>query len=114
MAENYLIILSSGLDQKDRLIVGMNLAKNLYRKKKANDVKVVFFGPSEKAFSSDDEDFKKLFNILKDIGILVVACNGYSRAHTLDDDILKFNVELEDVSDTIPRYVDLGYKVITF
>ncbi|MCL4453916.1 MAG: hypothetical protein M1317_07430 [Candidatus Thermoplasmatota archaeon] len=114
MGTKYLVIITSGLDQKDKMIVGMNFAKNTFRKKKADDVKVVFFGPSEKAFSSGDDDFLKLFSMLKDLGIVTIACNGYSRAHDLDKAIMSMNTELEDVSDTIPRYVDSGYTVITF
>ncbi|KJE49225.1 MULTISPECIES: hypothetical protein [Acidiplasma] len=114
MGTKYLVVITSGLDQKDKMIVGMNFAKNTFRKKKADDVKVVFFGPSEKAFSSNDSDFLKLFSILKDLGIVTIACSGYSKAHDLDKAIMDLSTELEDVSETIPRYVDAGYTVMTF
>lgn len=114
MAEKYLIMITSGLDQKDKAIVGMTFAKNITRKKKAEDVKVVFFGPSEKAFSAGDEDFDRLVKQLIDLGVVQIACNGYAAAHDASADIAKMGLKLEDVSDTIPDLVDKGYKVITF
>ncbi|WP_061951251.1 hypothetical protein [Acidiplasma cupricumulans] len=50
MGTKYLVVITSGLDQKDKMIVGMNFAKNTFRKKKADDVKVVFSGQAKRHF----------------------------------------------------------------
>lgn len=114
MSEKYLIVITSGLDQKDKALVGMTFAKNITRKKKAEDVKVVFFGPSEKAFSAGDEDFDRLVKDLIDLNVVQIACNGYAARNDVSEDIAKIGLKLEDVSDTIPAFVEKGYKVITF
>lgn len=114
MAEKYLIMITSGLEEKDKALVGMTFAKNITRKGKAADVKVVFFGPSEKAFSAGDPDFDHLVKQLIDLNVIQIACNGYAARNNVSEDIAKIGLKLEDVSDTIPHFVEQGYKVITF
>lgn len=114
MPEKYLIMITSGLDQKDKAIVGMTFAKNVIRKKKGEDVKVVFFGPSEKAFSAGDSDFNRLVGELVELGAIQIACKFYAARNDASEDIAKAGLRLEDVSDTIPDLVEQGYRVITF
>jgi len=114
MSEKYLIIILSGLDQKGKMIVGLNFAKNVSRKKLAEDVKLVFFGPSEEALAKHDQDIDNLIQMLTDLRVIQVACNGYAAAKNVTEDIAKMGIKLEDVSDTITRYADQGYKIITF
>ena len=114
MTEKYLIIILSGLDQKGKMIVGLNFAKNISRKKLAEDVKVVFFGPSEEALVKHDQDIDGLIRMLTDLKIIQIACNGYAAAKNVTEDIAKIGMKLEDVSDTITRYADQGYRIITF
>ncbi|WP_393971525.1 DsrE family protein [Oxyplasma meridianum] len=114
MLEKYLIIILSGLDQKGKMIVGLNFAKNVSRKKLADDVKVVFFGPSEEALAEHDPDVDNLMHMLTDLNVIQIACNGYAAAKNVTEDIAKIGIRLEDVSDTITRYAEQGYKIITF
>ena len=114
MNSKYLIIISSGLNEKGKMIAGLNFAKNVHRKKLAEDVKVVFFGPSEEALGGKDKDIDNLFNLLTGSGIVPVACSGYAAAKNESENLAKLGFKLEDVSDTITHYVDQQYTVITF
>ncbi|AGO60545.1 MULTISPECIES: DsrE family protein [Ferroplasma] len=114
MSGKYLIIISSGLDQKGKMIVGLNFAKNIYRKKLAEDVKVVFFGPSEESLAKHDPDVDTLLKILRDMNVIQIACSGYAVAKNVSEDISKIGMKLEDVSDTITNFADQGYRIITF
>lgn len=114
MAGKMLILITSGLENKDKLLVGMRLAMNSARKQKLDDVKVVFFGPSEKAIASDDKDVRSLYEKLVERGVISIACNGYAAANDLSENIAKIGVKLEDVSDTIPAFISNGYTVVSF
>jgi hypothetical protein len=114
MIGKYLIIIMSGLDQKGKMIVGLNFAKNVSRKKLAEDVKLVFFGPSEEALAKHDPDVDSLIKMLTDLNVIQIACNGYAAAKNVTEDIAKIGMKLEDVSDTITRFADQGYRIITF
>jgi len=83
-------------------------------KKLAEDVKLVFFGPSEEALTKHDHDIDNLMHMLTDLKVIPVACNGYAAAKNVTGDIAKMDIKLEYVSDTITRYADQGYRIITF
>lgn len=114
MTGKMLVLITSGLESRDKLLVGMRLAMNSAKKGKLDDVKVVFFGPSEKAIASDDEEVRKLYNMLVEQGVTSIACNGYAAANDLSENIAKIGVKLENVSDTIPGFINNGYSVVSF
>ena len=51
ISQEYTALQKEKIPENDKKNI-INFVKNTFRKKKADDVKVVFFGPSEKAFSS--------------------------------------------------------------
>lgn len=114
MAEKMLVLITSGLESRDKLMIGMRFAMNSAKKKTLDDVKVVFFGPSEKAIASDDAQIRELYNHLVDQGVTSIACNGYAAANDLSEDIVKMGIKLENVSDTIPGFINNGYSVVSF
>ena len=114
MAGKMLVLITSGLENRDKLLVGMRLALNSARKKNLDDVKVVFFGPSEKAIAGDDGEVRDLYDKLVENGVTSIACNGYAAAHDLSENIAKMGVKLENVSDTIPGFINSGYNVVSF
>ena len=96
------------------MIVGLNFAKNIFRKKPAEDKKVVFFGPNEDSLAKRDPEVDSLIRILREMNIVPIACNGYVAAHNITEDIAKIGMKLEDASDTITNFADQGYRIITF
>ena len=114
MAGKMLVLITSGLENRDKLLVGMRFAMNSARKKTLEDVKVVFFGPSEKAIAGDDNEVRELYGKLVEQGVTSIACNGYAAANDLSENIAKMGVKLENVSDTIPGFINNGYNVVSF
>ncbi len=114
MSGKMLVLITSGLENRDKLLVGMRLALNSARKKNLEDVKIVFFGPSEKAIAGDDPQVSELYKLLVDHGVTSIACNGYAAANDLSENIAKLGIKLENVSDTIPGFINNGYSVVSF
>ena len=77
------------------MIVGLNFAKNIFRKKPAEDVKVVFFGSNEDSLAKHDPEVDSLIRILREMNIVPIACNGYVAAHNITEDIAKIGMKLE-------------------
>ena len=48
MAENILVIISSGEEAVGKAMTGMRFAYNAAKNKWLNDVRIILFGPSEK------------------------------------------------------------------
>lgn len=114
MPEKMLVLITSGLEERDKLMIGMRFALNSSRKKNLEDVKVVFFGPSEKAIAGDDSEVRELYGKLVEHGVTSIACNGYAASHDLSENIAKMGIKLENVSDTIPGFINNGYSVVSF
>ncbi len=114
MSEKMLVLITSGLENRDKLLIGMRFAMNSARKKTLEDVKVVFFGPSEKAVAGDDEEVRQLYSKLVEHGVTSIACNGYAASNDLSEGIAKLGIKLENVSDTIPGFINNGYTVVSF
>lgn len=114
MAGKMLVLITSGLENRDKLLVGMRLALNSSKRKNLDDVKVVFFGPSEKAIAGDDSEVRDLYKMLVEEGVAAIACNGYAAANDLSENIAKIGVKLENVSITIPGFINEGYQVVSF
>lgn len=114
MSGKMLVLITSGMEAKDKMMIGMRLALNSAKKDKLDDVKIVFFGPSEKAIASDDEQVRDLYNKLVEQGVTSIACNGYAAANDVSENIAKLGIKLENVSDTIPGFISQGYNVVSF
>ncbi|HKJ97266.1 MAG TPA: hypothetical protein VJ944_05955 [Thermoplasmataceae archaeon] len=114
MTGKMLVLITSGLENRDKLLVGMRFAMNSARKNNLEDVKVVFFGPSEKAIAGDDQEVRDLYSKLVEHNVTSIACNGYGAANDLSEGIAKLGVKLENVSDTIPGFINSGYSVVSF
>ena len=114
MGEKMLVLISSGLESRDKLLIGMRFAMNSAKKKTLDDVKVVFFGPSETAIAGDDSDVSELYKKLVEQGVTSIACSGYAAANNVSENIAKIGIKLENVSDTIPYFINQGYQVVSF
>lgn len=114
MSGKMLVLITSGLENKDKLTIGMRFALNSAKKNALEDVKVVFFGPSEKAVAGDDKDVRELYSKLVENNVSSIACNGYAAAYDLSENIVKLGIKLENISDTIPGFINNGYTVVSF
>lgn len=114
MTGKMLVMITSGLENKEKLMIGMRFAFNSARKNTLEDVKVVFFGPSEKAIAGDDKEVRELYNSLVEHKVTSIACNGYAAANDLSENIAKLGIKLENISDTIPGFINSGYSVVSF
>ncbi|GGM78328.1 hypothetical protein GCM10007108_15600 [Thermogymnomonas acidicola] len=114
MTDKVLVIISSGMEGKEKAISGMNFAANTKKGGLFSDVKVIFFGPSEKAIASGDKEFEAGVKNLRDAGINVLACSRVAENNGIKDLLLQKSIPMEPVGPVIANYIKQGYAVMTF
>ncbi|WP_171823588.1 DsrE family protein [Thermogymnomonas acidicola] len=79
-------------------------------------MKVIFFGPSEKAIASGgDKEFEAGgVKNLRDAGINVLACSRVAENNGIKDLLLQKSIPMEPVGPVIANYIKQGYAVMTF
>lgn len=108
------IIISSGLEAKGKALAGMLFAKNVKIREYAEDVRVVFFGPSEQALAQGDPEFVQYYRDLSDAGVVSTACAKIAQDSGIKEELQTLGVGLEPVGSIITKHVAEGYEVITF
>ncbi|MCL4334624.1 MAG: DsrE family protein [Candidatus Thermoplasmatota archaeon] len=109
-----LILISSGTGEKERALAGIMLARNLKAREIVEDVRVIFFGPSEKALASGDRDFLEQYKLLANAGIVASACVAIADSEGISNSLKDMGLILEPVSIPIARYASEGYQILTF
>ena len=105
MAKMLLIIMS---EEEERIRMPLNFIKN--QAQKGNDIRVVFWGPSERTLSNSEalqESYRSLAPIEPK------ACVNTAKANGLVETLSK-SFELLPIGGYIAQSIHEGYEVITF
>ncbi|EZQ11395.1 hypothetical protein CM19_01575 [Candidatus Acidianus copahuensis] len=109
MAKTLFLIMSG--DEKADLAIRM--AYSSAKNKRYEDVKVLFFGPSQKRLTQLEGDIKKMFQELLDMKAVDSACVGIADNLKIRPDLEKMGVPLMPAGERVALYVNQGYEVIT-
>lgn len=110
MAKVLFLIMSD--DQK--FDMGMRMAYNSHFKKRFEDVKVAFFGPSQKRLTKLEGEMKDMFQKLLEEKVIDSACIGVAKNEGLIEKLTEMGLRLEPMGERVAFYVNNGYEVITF
>lgn len=88
-------------------MTGLMYAKNAVENEWMGDIKVVFFGPSERLIV-EDEDIQKYAIEISDTSDCF-ACKYLSDEDDISDEIEKLGVKVEYVGSIISDYINEGY-----
>lgn len=105
MSSRLLVIIATA--EKDKALAGLMFARNAIEEAWMGDVKIVFFGPSERLVVTD----KQLSNEAREIASLgeVFACKAISDREGFSDDIETLGVKVEFVGSRISELLKQGY-----
>ncbi|MGC8572839.1 MAG: hypothetical protein C0171_02740 [Caldisphaera sp.] len=112
-----LVILSS--NDVDKILTGLLWATNALKYKWASDVKLIFFGPSEKLLSSrNDNILKALKEFLSYANQRPLACKFIAEKdgtlNILQTVSAEFGVDVVYVGSKISSYISEGYVPLVF
>ncbi len=111
MASKVLIIISTG--DKDKALTGLGYA---YRAKKEgwmDDVKVIFFGPSEQLLLKD-EDIALSARKVASMGEEPIACKKFADSNDITEKIENLGIKVDYVGPIISSLIKESYVPMVF
>ncbi|MGC8609487.1 MAG: DsrE family protein [Thermoplasmata archaeon] len=113
--KNLAVIISSGKESKEKVLTALTFANVARKNKFFGDVKLIFFGPSEKLIAENDRDVMKAIDDFSIMGDKPLACQAAASNFNILDDIKKIeSVKIEMVGPVIRDLAEKDYVVMTF
>jgi len=105
MTDKVLVIIATG--DKAKALTGLMYAKNALKREWLEDVKVVYFGPSERLMVEDADVASAAIEVAS-LGE-AYACKAISDRENISEKIDEMGVRVEYVGSIISDYVKQGY-----
>ncbi len=109
MAKALFLIMSG--DEKFEM--GMAMAYNSFKNKRYEDIKVIFFGTSQRRLTQLEGKMKDMFQEMLQNKVVDSACVGVAQNMNIKPDLERLGVPLLPAGERVAYYVNNGYEVIT-
>ncbi len=106
-----LLIVVSGDDKAD---LAIRFAYNSLLNERFEDIKIVFFGPSQKRILTYEGELKNMLNELRKRGVVDSACVNVAKSLGIDKSLEEQGLNLAPAGARISYFLDKGYVPITF
>jgi len=105
MSKRLLIVIATA--DREKALAGLMYAKNAWAAAWFEDVKVVFFGPSEKLIVRDDE----VANEMQKASVIgeSFACKAISEKEGISEDLEKLGLTVVGVGPIVSKFINEGY-----
>jgi len=105
LSSKILVIIATG--DKGKALTGLMYAKNAVKKGWVEDVKVIYFGPSEQLLEQNKELAEAAIEVAAMCGSY--ACKAISDREGISERIESMGVRVEYVGSIISEYINQGY-----
>lgn len=109
-----LFLISSGEEASEKAKYGIIMASRAVEAKRFEDLKVLFFGPSEEYITHLTGRGLEHFKKLTDAGAVDSACEFIAKEGGFDQQLVDLGLNLKPAGERLAHYVNSGYQVITF
>ncbi len=109
-----MIIITAGENELEKFISAMSFSINVKKKSYMDDVKVVFFGPSEKLLASNNTDVINLFTQIKALNIDIFACKNVSDSFSITPKLIDLGLNVSYIGKIVTDLLKDGYTALTF
>lgn len=109
-----LFYIVAGENEKERAVMGINVAKRSHEFKRFADVKVIIQGPAERLIVDDDPKVKPIVDYLISNKLMDSACSFIAKNLEIEEPILKRGVELKPAGERLAALVNDGYIPLVF
>ncbi|PWV37232.1 MAG: hypothetical protein DJ555_03145 [Desulfurococcaceae archaeon] len=106
-----LLLIMSGDEKAD---LGVRFAYRSIENQRFEDLKVIFFGPSQKRILEYSGEMKKMLDELKKRGAVDAACIGVAKDLGIEKPLEDLGLTLVPVGNRIKYFLEKGYQVISF
>jgi len=97
----------------EKMDLALTLAARSLDARRYEDLKVVFFGPSQERLLRLPEPSRQAFEALRSAGAVDSACVNYAKARGIEEELSKV-VKLMPAGERIAHYVNSGYVPMVF
>jgi len=112
MKKKLLVIIST--DNKDMIKFALNFTYNVKTDKTLEDVKLFFFGTSEKEISQNEQLQMQFIKIVKEGDFIPVACINVANNYNIKDKLESLGFKLTQIGEDISESINSGYIPLTF
>jgi len=106
-----LILIISGDEKAD---LGVRFAYRSVEDKRFEDLKVIFFGPSQKRILSYEGEMRGMIEELRRRGAIDAACINVAKSLGIEKSLEDLGLNLVPVGNRIAYFLEKGYQVISF
>lgn len=110
MAKALFLIMSDDI----KFDLAMRMAYNSYKNKRFDDLKIIYFGPSQKRLTQLEGELKNMFQELLQNKVIDSACVGVAQSMNIKPQLENMGISLMPSGERVAYYVNQGYEVITF
>ncbi len=109
-----LFLIMAGRDLPGRLSAALAMAANSLKAKRYEDLKVIFFGPSEEYLGELSGQDAENLRYLIDSGAVDSACVSVAEKMGVKEKLAALGLRLYPAGEALSKYVNAGYQVISF
>ncbi len=109
-----LFYIVAGENEKERAMLGLNVAKRSHEFKRFADVKVIIQGSSQKLIFDEDKDVKELIDYLIGNKIIDSACTFVAKKLSIEEKVQGRGVVLKPSGERVAAFVNEGYVPLVF
>ncbi len=106
-----LLLIMSGDEKAD---LGIRFAYRSVEDQRFEDLKVIFFGPSQKRILGYSGEMKNMLEDLRRRGAIDAACVGVAREFGIERHLEDLGLNLVPVGNRIKYFLEKGYQIISF
>ena len=114
MSDKALVIISSGIEAREKALTGIMYAVNAVKYKWLGDVRIIFFGPSERLILSDDDEIRGNMEVIRKDDLIPTACADIAKDEGIEPRLLEMGIKVEYVGPIVSSLIKEGYAVLTF
>jgi len=92
----------------------LRMAYNTSKGKAFEDVKVIFFGPSQKRLTEIDGELKNMFQEMLKNQKIDSACINAAEMMSIKPQLESLGISLLPAGQRVAYYINQGYEVLTF
>lgn len=107
-------LIMAGRDLPGRLSAALAMAANSVKAKRYEDLKIIFFGPSEEYLGELRGQDAENLRMLVDSGAVDSACVSVAEKFGVKEKLTELGLKLYPAGEALSKYVNAGYQVISF
>jgi len=107
MTSKLLIIIAS--ENPEVIKTALTYTYTAYKERWLDDIKLVFFGPSEKTLAKEEE-LQPTISKLQREGIIPLACKAVAQEENIEEKLIDLGITVEYIGSYISQKIREGYQ----